>query len=68
MAVPDNGKPKKRETEVIIIDKWPEPTEFGSWEISFESEVTRSSQYPRAGMQWIGEDEDAKSMDDLLIT
>ena len=51
------GGPEKREAEAMIIDQWP----------SFNSEVSHSRQYPRATMQWIGEDEDAKSTDDLIF-
>ena len=35
--------PKKRDAEPMIIDRWPQPTEFGSWKTSFMSEVIHSS-------------------------
>ena len=68
VTVPDCGGPLEREAEAIIFDKWPQPAEFRSWTMSFKSEVYRSSQYPRAGMQWIGEVEDAASIDDLFCS
>ena len=62
-TVLDYGGPKKRES--VVTDKWHQPTEFRSWKISFKSEVSHSSQYPRAAMLWIGEIEDAESFDDF---
>ena len=56
--VSDYGGPKKRESGAVIIDKWLQRTEFRSWKIRFESEVSHSSQYPRAAVLWIGEVED----------
>ena len=66
MTVRDYGGPKKREAEADIIDNWPQQTEFRSWKISFKSEVSRSSQYPRAATLWIGEVENAESIDELF--
>ena len=43
VTVPDNGRPRKTETETIMIDTWPQPTEFWSWKINFKSEVIHSS-------------------------
>ena len=54
--------------EGIVVDKWPQPTEFRSWRLSFKSEVSLFSQHPRATMLWIGEVEDAKSIDDLITS
>ena len=34
--------------------------------IGFKSELSHSSQYPRAAMLWIGEVEDEKSIDELI--
>ena len=45
---------------------WPQPAEFRSWKIIFKSEVSHSSQCPRAAILWIGEVEDAKNIDDLI--
>ena len=36
--------------------------------MSFKSDVIHSSQYPRAAMLWIGEVEDAKSIDDIITS
>ena len=68
MTVPGYGRPKKKgaETIIIIIDTCLQPTEFKSWKISFKSEVSHSSQYPRAAMLRIGEVEDATSIDDRM--
>ena len=68
VTVTDDGGPKSREAEAIISNEWPQPTEFRSWNIRFKSEVTHSSQYPRDAMLWIGEVEDAKSIDDLITS
>ena len=69
VTVPDYGGPKKKkEAEAIIIDKWPQPTEFRSWKFIFKSEVSQSSQYPIAAVLWIGETEDAESIDGLVIS
>ena len=38
------------------------------WKISFIREVSRSSQYLRVAMLWIGEVEIAKSVDDLITS
>ena len=51
-----------------IIDNWPPPTESGKFEISFKSEFSHSSQYPRAAMLWIGEAEDPESIYDLITS
>ena len=45
------GGPWKRETEAVIIHKWPKPKEFWSWKIRFKSEVSHSSQYPRTALR-----------------
>ena len=55
VTVPDCRGPKKSEAESIIKDNWLQPTEFGSWKNIFKSEVSHSSQYPRAALLWIGE-------------
>ena len=57
---------KEGESQKVLFDEWPQPTEFRSWKIRFRSEVSHSSQHPRAAMQWIGELEDAKSIDDRI--
>ena len=66
LTVPDYGGNNRREAEAIISNEWPQPTEFRSWKISFNSEVSHSSQFPRHAMLWIGEVEDAESVDDLI--
>ena len=66
VTIPEYGGPEKREAEAISTDKWPQPAEFRSSKISFNSEVFHSSQYPRALVQWIVEVQDAKSMDELI--
>ena len=68
VTVPDYGGAKKSEAEAMIIDKWPQPTEFRSWKISFKNEVSQSSQYPRVTMLWIGEVEDVKTFDELITS
>ena len=35
------------------IDKWPPPTELGSWKINFKSEVNHGSQFPRDAVLWL---------------
>ena len=62
------GGPQKREAEAIIIDTWLQSTEFESWKNSSKSEVSHSSQYTRVAMPWIGEVEDAKSIDELMTS
>ena len=49
----------------VRVDMWPLPTEIRSWKMSFKSEVSHASQYPRAVMLRIAEIEDAKSMKNL---
>ena len=46
VAVPDNAGPQKKEAEASLIEKWPQPTEFRSWKMSFRSDVSQSSQHP----------------------
>ena len=65
MTVPDCGGPEKREAEAIVIDNLLQLASFRTWEISFKSEVSQSSQYPRAAMTSIGEVDDARSIDEL---
>ena len=65
---PDYGGPKKREAEQMTVDQWLHPTEFRSWQISFKSEVSQSSQCPRAAKDWIGEVEDAESIDSHFLS
>ena len=36
------GGPKKKEAEQITVDKWPLPTEFRSWKITFKREACHS--------------------------
>ena len=55
--------PKKREADAFL-DKWLQPTEYRSWIISFNNEVSHSSQHPRATMLWIGQVEGAESVGD----
>ena len=59
------GGPEKKEAEQITVDMWPLPTEIRSWKMSFKSEVSHTSQYPKAVMLRIAEIEDAKSMKKL---
>ena len=59
---------QKREAESIIVDKCPQPTELESWKSRFKTEASHSAQYPRAAMLWIGEIEDAQSMDELITS
>ena len=68
VTVPDYGGPRKREAEANMIDKWRQPTEFRSWKLSFKNEFSHSSPHPRAAMLWIGEVEDAKSIDELITS
>ena len=68
VRVPDYGGPKQGDAEAIFVDKWAQPTVVSSWEISFKSEVSHFSQYPRAAMLRIGEVEDAESMDGLIAS
>ena len=57
----------KRRAEAIIVDSWPQPTELGSWKLSFKNVVSFFA-IPRAAMLWIGEVEDAKSIDDIIVS
>ena len=59
---------KQREAEAFFFVQWHQPTEFVRWKIRFKSEVSDSSQYPRAAMLWIGEVEDATSIDDIFAS
>ena len=68
VRVPDYGGPKQGDAEAIFVDKWAQPTDISSWEISFKSEVSHFSQYTRAAMLRIGEVEDAESMDGLIAS
>ena len=53
VTVHNHGGPEKREAEAIIIDKWPEPTEFRSWKISVINEVSISqSRYATDWWSW----------------
>ena len=50
VTVPDFAGPKKREAELFFVVNCPQPTEFRSWKMSYESEVSHSSQNPRAAV------------------
>ena len=68
LTVLDYEGPQQREAGQITIDNWPQPTEFRSWKISFNSEVSHSMQYPRAARPWTGEVEDATSTSELITS
>ena len=65
VTVLDGGGPKTREAEASVFDKWPQQTENY---FKKKNEVSHPSQYPRAGMLWIGDVEDADSVDDLITS
>ena len=65
VAVPKSGGPEKERNRRQSLLTWPRPTEFMSWKITLNSEVTDSSQCPRAAVLWTGEVDDAGSTDDL---
>ena len=66
-SVPTTSSPSGNQY-AMKVDKWPQRTEFRSWKISCTSEVPHSSKYPRTAMLWIGEVEDAKSIDELITS
>ena len=68
VTVPDCGGPTQREAEKNTVDTWPQLTEFRSWKISFKTKVSQSSQYPRDAVLWIGEVEDAETIDDFIAS
>ena len=68
VTVPDDGGPKQSVADAITIDKWRRPIEFRSWRMSFTGDVSHSSQYPKAATLWIGEVEDAKSIDNAITS
>ena len=65
VAVLDYGGPEKERNRRQSLLTWPRPTELISWKITLNSEVTDSSQCPRAAVLWTGEVDDAGSGDDL---
>ena len=58
----------KRGVEHITFDTRPQPADFGSLKISFKTEVTHSSQFPRDAVPWNGEVQVAESIDDLITS
>ena len=48
------------------LGKFPELTEFESWNVSFQIEVCSKAKNPMLALQWIKEIEVAKSLDDLI--
>ena len=48
------------------LGKFPDPAEFHSWKVNFKTDVCSKAKDPRLAMQWIKENEIAKSIDDLL--
>ena len=48
------------------LGKFPDCTEFQSWEVNFRTEVCSKAKDPRLVMRWIKEIEIAKSIDDLI--
>ena len=49
----------------LHFDKFPNPTTFACWKISFKTEVCTCSQFPTEAMLWIKEVELVDSVDDL---
>ena len=49
----------------LLFDKFPTPTTFACWKISFKTEVCTCSQFPTDAMLWIKEVEMVESVDDL---
>ena len=66
VTVPDYGRPEKREAEAVIIDNWPQLTEFRSWKIRFNSEPSHSSQIPEPLCHGLVKLRILKSIDDFF--
>ena len=70
VTVSDYGGPKKRESRIklpLTSGLSRQNLEVGK-SVSSKSEVSHTSQYPRATTLWIGEVDDAKSVDDLIAS
>ena len=52
----------------LHLGKFPDPTEFQSWKVNFETQVSTKKADPQTTMHWIKEVEIAKSIYELMTS